>query len=83
MAFGTYAKFRCLVMQVSCRNHTAISVYTALKLYPRPCHTMVHGVAANEELARNFYTMDLLLAREDVQKWRRYAAKQRFGIRRG
>ncbi|KAL0947915.1 hypothetical protein HGRIS_010549 [Hohenbuehelia grisea] len=49
----------------------------------RPCHNVVHHVASNDELAQSFYTVDLLLEREDVQKWRRYAAKQRFGVRRG
>ncbi len=43
----------------------------------------MHGVAGNEVLAREFYTVELLLAREDIQKWRKYAAKQRFGVRRG
>ncbi|KAH9850500.1 hypothetical protein C2E23DRAFT_314275 [Lenzites betulinus] len=49
----------------------------------RPCHTAVHGVASNEVLAKEYYTTELLLAREDIQKWRKYAAKQRFGVRRG
>ncbi|KAI0740001.1 hypothetical protein C8Q80DRAFT_1111775 [Daedaleopsis nitida] len=49
----------------------------------RPCHSAVHHVASNEVLAREFYTLDLLLAREDIQKWKKYAAKQRFGVRRG
>ncbi|KAF9003086.1 hypothetical protein BDQ17DRAFT_516585 [Cyathus striatus] len=49
----------------------------------RPCHTAVHQVARTEDLARNYYTVGLLLEREDIQKWRKYAAKQRFGVRRG
>ena len=49
----------------------------------RPCHSTVHRVATNEELAREFYTVDMLLEREDMQKWRAYAAKQRFGVKRG
>ncbi|RDX42114.1 hypothetical protein OH76DRAFT_1422735 [Lentinus brumalis] len=49
----------------------------------RPCHTAVHHAASNEVLAREFYTVELLLAREDIQKWRKYAAKQRWGVRRG
>ena len=40
-------------------------------------------MASNETLAREFYTVELLLAREDIQKWRKYAAKQRFGVKRG
>jgi len=49
----------------------------------RPCHSTVHRVATNEQLAREFYTVEKLLDREDLQKWRAYAAKQRFGVRRG
>ncbi|KAJ7128697.1 hypothetical protein C8R44DRAFT_616091 [Mycena epipterygia] len=49
----------------------------------RPCHTMVHHVATNEELAQRYYSVSLLLEREDIQRWGKYASKQRFGIRRG
>ncbi|KAJ7058493.1 hypothetical protein C8F01DRAFT_1210737 [Mycena amicta] len=49
----------------------------------RPCHTAVHGVASNEELAQHYHTVELLLAREDIQRWGRYASKQRWGVRRG
>jgi len=49
----------------------------------RPCHSAVHHVASNEELARSLYTVELLLEREEIQRWRRYAAKQRFGVKRG
>jgi hypothetical protein len=49
----------------------------------RYCHSTVHHVATNEELARSFYTVELLLQREDIQKWRAYAARQRYGKRRG
>jgi hypothetical protein len=44
---------------------------------------MVHHVETNEELARNFYTVELLLQREDIQKWKVYAARQRYGKKRG
>jgi len=47
----------------------------------RQCHSAVHHVASNEDLARYFHTVELLLEREDIQKWRRYASKQRFGVR--
>ncbi|KAG6827094.1 hypothetical protein H0H92_013226 [Tricholoma furcatifolium] len=49
----------------------------------RPCHSAVHHVATNEELAREYFTVELLLEREDILKWRNYACKQRFGVRRG
>ncbi|PFH47855.1 hypothetical protein AMATHDRAFT_151078 [Amanita thiersii Skay4041] len=49
----------------------------------RPCHSAVHHVARNEELAKDYYTLELLLQREDIQRWRKYASKQRWGVRRG
>ncbi|KAL1696805.1 hypothetical protein GGG16DRAFT_42023 [Schizophyllum commune] len=49
----------------------------------RPCHTAVHHAASNEDLAQKYYTIDLLMEREDLQRWARYASKQRFGVRRG
>jgi hypothetical protein len=49
----------------------------------RPCHTFVHSVERIETLARSYYTVSLLLEREDVQKWKKYAGKQRWGVRRG
>ncbi|KAF9530994.1 hypothetical protein CPB83DRAFT_787625 [Crepidotus variabilis] len=45
----------------------------------RPCHSAVHGVAPNEILAKQYYTVELLLQREDIQKWQKYASKQRWG----
>ncbi|KAF8885176.1 hypothetical protein BD779DRAFT_694907 [Infundibulicybe gibba] len=49
----------------------------------RPCHSAVHHVATNEDLALNYHTVELLLGREDIQRWRRYAAKQRYRVKRG
>ena len=49
----------------------------------RPCHTFVHSVEPNEKLARSYHTVSLLLKREDIQKWKKYASKQRWGVRRG
>jgi hypothetical protein len=47
----------------------------------RHCHSVVHAVTTNEDLARNFYTVDRLLEREDIQRWAKYASKQRWGNR--
>ncbi|PUU77013.1 hypothetical protein B9Z19DRAFT_1087181 [Tuber borchii] len=47
----------------------------------RPCHSTVHRCAPNEVLAREYYTVALLLEREDIQRWRAYASKQRVGGR--
>ena len=49
----------------------------------RPCHSMVHRMESNEELARRWYTVEKLLEREDVQRWRVWVGRQRWGVRRG
>ncbi|CUS09685.1 unnamed protein product [Tuber aestivum] len=43
----------------------------------RSCHSTVHRCASNEVLAREYYTVALLLEREDIQRWRAYASRQR------
>jgi hypothetical protein len=63
-------------------DSTLILIDAFFLLANRQCHTAVHNVATNEELAQHYYTVELLLQREDIQKWGRYASKQRFGIRR-
>jgi 5-methylcytosine-specific restriction endonuclease McrA len=35
----------------------------------RACHSFVHRVATNEELARDFYSVELLSEREDVARF--------------
>lgn len=47
----------------------------------RPCHSAVHRCASNEELAKEWYTVEKLLEREDIQKWAGYIGKQRWGGR--
>ncbi|KAF8475678.1 hypothetical protein BDZ91DRAFT_710117 [Kalaharituber pfeilii] len=49
----------------------------------RPCHTMCHKVADNETLAKDFFTVERLLAREDIQRWAAYQSRQKWGMRRG
>ena len=44
----------------------------------RPCHSFVHRCAGNEELAKEWYSMDLLMEREDVQKWAGWVSKIRW-----
>lgn len=44
----------------------------------RPCHSFVHRIANNKELAKDWYSVDLLLAREDVQKWAAWVSKTRW-----
>lgn len=60
----------------------AVEVVRNANAISRQCHSTVHSVAPNEDLARYFYTVELLLEREDIQKWKKYAAKQRFGMSR-
>lgn len=44
----------------------------------RACHSYVHRIASNEELAKELYSIDLLLEREDVQKWAVWVSKVRW-----
>ncbi|KAL3426450.1 YisB protein [Phlyctema vagabunda] len=44
----------------------------------RACHTFVHKIATNEELAKDYYTVDKLLERDDVQKFAAWVAKIRW-----
>lgn len=44
----------------------------------RACHTFVHRMASNEELAKEWYTIERLLERDDVQNWARWAARLRW-----
>ncbi|MCJ1477105.1 hypothetical protein MMC13_005776 [Lambiella insularis] len=39
----------------------------------RACHCFVHRIASNEELAKDLWTVDLLMARQDVQSWAKWA----------
>ncbi|CAG7852748.1 SubName: Full=Uncharacterized protein {ECO:0000313/EMBL:CCA74432.1} [Serendipita indica DSM 11827] len=45
----------------------------------RPCHTAVHRSAPNEDLARYYYSVELLMERESIQRWAQYASRQRWG----
>jgi hypothetical protein len=44
----------------------------------RACHSFVHRMASNEELAREWYTVDLICQREDVQKWAQWVRRVRW-----
>jgi hypothetical protein len=49
----------------------------------RHCHSAVHKTASNEDLAREYYTVELLLQVESLQRWAAWASRQRWGARRG
>ena len=44
----------------------------------RACHSFVHRMASNEDLARHFYSVDLICERDDVQKWAQWIARVRW-----
>ncbi|KAI0150808.1 YisB protein [Xylariaceae sp. FL1272] len=44
----------------------------------RACHSFVHRFAGHEELARNYYTVELLLAEEEVRRWAQWVARLRW-----
>ena len=44
----------------------------------RPCHTFVHRMASNEELAKQWHEVDRILEREDVQRWRSWIGTVRW-----
>lgn len=44
----------------------------------RACHSFVHRMASNEELAKNYYTVELICEREEVQKWAMWVGKVRW-----
>lgn len=44
----------------------------------RACHTFVHRMASNEDLAKAFYSLDLIWERDDVQKWAQWVGKVRW-----
>lgn len=44
---------------------------------------MIHRVTDNETLAKEFYTLEKLMQREDMQKWAAYQSKRRRNGPRG
>ncbi|KAI5291070.1 hypothetical protein KEM52_000269 [Ascosphaera acerosa] len=44
----------------------------------RACHSFVHRMAANEELARRYYTVDRIMEREDARAWARWVGRVRW-----
>lgn len=47
----------------------------------RACHSFVHKIGSNELLARELYSVELLLERKDVQKWAAWVSKIRWKSR--
>ncbi|MCJ1382391.1 hypothetical protein MMC17_005504 [Xylographa soralifera] len=47
----------------------------------RACHSFVHRIASNEELAKDLWTVDLLMGREDVRAWAKWVGRVRWKAR--
>ncbi|RDW93267.1 HNH endonuclease [Aspergillus mulundensis] len=47
----------------------------------RACHSFVHRMATNEELAREWFTVERILEREDVRDWARWVGRVRWKAR--
>ncbi|GAB7337772.1 hypothetical protein MBLNU457_g3042t1 [Dothideomycetes sp. NU457] len=44
----------------------------------RACHSFVHRIASNEELAKELNSVDKLIARDDVQSWAKWVGRIRW-----
>ncbi|KAL8760378.1 MAG: hypothetical protein Q9199_000001 [Rusavskia elegans] len=44
----------------------------------RACHSFVHRIASNEELAKNYWSVDKLMEREDVVAWANWVGRVRW-----
>ncbi|KAJ5710052.1 hypothetical protein N7493_009644 [Penicillium malachiteum] len=44
----------------------------------RACHSFVHRMATNEELAREWFTVDRIMEREDVRDWAKWVSRVRW-----
>lgn len=49
----------------------------ATVLICRPCHSAIHRMISLEDMAAEFNSLDALLTLESVQKWVKWAAKQK------
>ena len=47
----------------------------------RACHSFVHRVASAEELAKEFYTVEALVRRDDVQSFAKWVGGVRWKSR--
>ncbi|KAI4170657.1 MAG: hypothetical protein LQ346_008835 [Caloplaca aetnensis] len=47
----------------------------------RACHSFVHRVASNEELAKDYWTVERLMGREDVVAWAKWVGRVRWKAR--
>jgi hypothetical protein len=60
------------------RNWHSEEMLNSVAWLCRACHSFVHRVATNEELAKSWYTVELLEERDDVQAWVKWVGKVRW-----
>ena len=47
----------------------------------RACHGFVHRIASNEELAKEWWSVERLIQREDIQAWAKWVGRIRWKAR--
>jgi len=47
----------------------------------RACHSFVHRIASNEELAKDLWTVDLLMERDEIRAWANWVGRVRWKAR--
>ena len=47
----------------------------------RACHSFVHRIAGNEELGKDYWSVERLTEREDVQNWAKWVGRVRWKAR--
>lgn len=47
----------------------------------RACHSFIHRITSNEELAKEWWSMERILQREDVQSWAAWVGRVRWKSR--
>jgi len=47
----------------------------------RACHSFVHKIATNEELAKELFSVEALLEKEDIKKWAQWVGRVRWKAR--
>lgn len=47
----------------------------------RACHSYVHRVASNEMLAKELFSVERLMERDDIQKWAQWVGRVRWKAR--
>ncbi|KAL7273503.1 hypothetical protein RUND412_003641 [Rhizina undulata] len=62
-----------------CERNVPLTYHHLIPVCVVSCHSTVHKCEPNEVLAKEYFTVKRLLEREDIQRWRKYISKQRWG----